>query len=110
MAFYAHHGCSQAEQELGQRIVVDLTLYADLSAAADSDDLTKTPDYQRAYQLVRQVVEGKSCRLLETLAGQIANLALSELSVRAVTVELSKAQPPLGGLVDFASIRLSRSR
>jgi hypothetical protein len=33
LVFYAKHGYHRAEKELGQKFVIDATLYADLSAA-----------------------------------------------------------------------------
>ena len=46
MVFYGYHGVSPAEQELGQRFVVDLEAHRDLRAAGLSDDPGLAHDIQ----------------------------------------------------------------
>ena len=68
MAFYAHHGVTAAERELGQILEVDVEISLDLHRAAVSDDLSQTIDYGEIYGLVEEgVVEGEFS-LLEALA------------------------------------------
>ena len=43
--FYAHHGVTPAEQEVGTWFGVDVELGFDLASAAASDDLAATVDY-----------------------------------------------------------------
>ena len=38
------------ERSLGQRFVVDATLYCDLSSAGRSDDINETVDYSKVYK------------------------------------------------------------
>lgn len=93
MIFYGYHGTLSAERELGQRFVVSLEIYLDLSPAGRSDDLTLTVDYSQAHHRARDIVEGEPVDLTETLAERIAGALLSDHdSVEAVRVKVSKPQ------------------
>ena len=82
MVFYGFHGIDPAEQELGQRFVVDLEVQRDLSDAGLSDDLRDTVNYSRMYGMVKEVMEGNSRKLLENLAETIARRILQDFDVR----------------------------
>src|SRR5438552_3684465 len=72
MAFFGRHGVFPAERELGARFTIDVELFGDLAPAAGSDRLELTIDYAKAYELVKKVVEGEPCHLLEAVAQRIA--------------------------------------
>jgi dihydroneopterin aldolase len=110
MVFYAYHGQTAAERETGRRFEVDLELRLDLSTPVLTDDLSDTVDYSRLYKVVKRIVEGDGRKLLETLAGAIANAVLSGFAVEEVTVRVRKAMPPLPGTVDFVEVELTRGR
>ena len=50
---YAHHGCLSQETVIGGRYRVDITFYAVLSIAANSDNLTQTIDYVEVNEMVK---------------------------------------------------------
>lgn len=107
--FYGYHGVNAAEKELGQRFVVDLTVWADLRRAGESDDLTHTINYSALYKTVRAVVEGDSCDLLEAVATRIARAVLADFPVAAARVTFTKPNPPLkGSSVGTASVTITR--
>ncbi len=109
MAFFGRHGVFPAERELGGHFTVDVELEADLSSAAASDRLQDTVDYARAYALVREVVEGEPCHLLETVAGRIAERLLGLEGVRAARVRVRK-RPPLPGEFRAFGVEVIRKR
>jgi dihydroneopterin aldolase len=91
MVFFSRHGTLAAEQELGQRFVVDVDLHCDLRAAGLSDDLTKTVDYSEVYRQAREIVEGRPVALTETVAERIAAAVLERHPlVQAVRVRVTK--------------------
>lgn len=98
MVFYGFHGTRPEEQALGQRFVVDLAVYRDLSAAARSDALGDTVDYARLHELVREIVEGPPCALLETVAERIAARVLEAFGGQ-VWVRVAKPHAPIRGAV-----------
>ena len=86
MTFFGRHGVLAAERDLGARFRVDVVIEADLAAAGRSDRLEDTVDYVRAYSVVREVVEGEPCQLLESVAERIAGRLMELERVRRATV------------------------
>ena len=92
-------------------IEVDLIVEADLSAASASDELDDTVDYGPLVSLTERTVEGGSFRLLEGLAGKLAEGVLaSSDQVVAVTVRVRKLAVPLDVSMDHAEVELRRER
>jgi dihydroneopterin aldolase len=111
MVFYGFHGVSPAEQDLGQRFVVDLEAQRDLRAAGLSDDLADTVSYSHLYRVVKQVVEGSSRKLLESLAEAIAQSVLDEFDVESVRVMVKKPEAPIkGSILSYAGVEVFRER
>jgi 7,8-dihydroneopterin aldolase/epimerase/oxygenase len=93
--FYGYHGVNPEEQKLGQRFRVDLTVWADLSRAAASDDLADTISYAEVYEAARAVMEGAPSRLLEHAAGRIGGALLRDARVERARVRILKLGPPI---------------
>jgi 7,8-dihydroneopterin aldolase/epimerase/oxygenase len=81
-----------------------------LQPAGVDDDLEKTVDYGRVYEVVRQIVESTSFRLLEALAEAISHEILSDFIVVEVGVRIRKPAVQLGGPVDYAAVEIWRRR
>ena len=110
LVFFGKHGCHAAEQELGQKFLVDIELECDLSAAGKSDSLEDTLDYVAIYNHAREVMEGESAKLLEHLAQRIADFALIDQRVSSAWVRLRKPHIALPGALDFIGIEITRTR
>ncbi len=109
--FYAYHGALEDEQSLGGKFEVDVDMECDFSAAADSDSLRKTVDYEKVYSFLQTTIHGRKYHLLEALAGTIARGLLRELfNVERVTVRIRKPHPPVKGVVDHVEVEYSLSR
>ncbi len=109
MAFFGRHGVFPAERELGARFTVDVELAGDLTAAGSSDRLEDTINYVRAYELVREVIEGEPCHLLEAVADRVARRLLTLERVERATVRVHK-RPPLEGEFRNFGVEVSRAR
>ena len=90
LSFYCVIGINDWERVTKQVIELDITLYADLSAAAESDDISDTVNYRTISRNVRDFVEGSSFGLVERLADGVARLCLEDDKVRRVDVSLRK--------------------
>ena len=111
LVFYGYHGVSPAEQELGQRFIVDLVAHLDLRAAGLSDDPEKTVNYSRMYRLIKDVVEGPSRKLLESVAEAIAQVVLDNFDVDAVKITVKKPEVPMkGSILEHAAVEIFRQR
>jgi len=90
LSVFGHHGARPYEKEAGQRLEVDLELVPTDARAEASDRLADAVDYDMLYRTVREVVEGKSFHLLETLAATVAETILERFAVRRVQVRIAK--------------------
>ena len=105
MSFYGHHGVREAERDQTQEFRVDIEVDADLAEAEQSDRPADTIDYTK----VRDVIEGPSRQLLESLAGAIAERVLSMPRVSAVSVRVAK-RPASMQPIDAAAVQIKRTR
>lgn len=110
LPFFAHHGVLLEERTNGQEFLVDVELEADLQEAGRRDDLVLTVDYRRAYDIVKDVMEGEPRNLIETLAETIAVRLLALDRVSAVMVRVRKPQVKLPGPVDWSGVEIHRRR
>ena len=113
MRFLGRHGVLPDEKVSEQPFEVDLVLHADLSAAAERDDLSATVDYGAMFELVGGIVEDRSFDLIEALAGAIATAVLDATDperVSAVEVRVRKPEAPIDGDFDTVEAALVRRR
>lgn len=110
LRFFARHGVLLEERTKGQEFLVDIELEADLQEAGRRDDLALTVDYRRAYDIVKDIMEGEPQNLIETLAEAIAGRLLALDRVSAVTVRVRKPQVKLPGPLDFSGVEIRRER
>jgi len=83
-------GVHPDERKAARDVVVQVTMEADLSEASRSDDLAHAVDYEAAQRRILKAVEGSSFRLIERLAGRVAEACLEDPRVTAVEVEVEK--------------------
>ena len=109
--FYAYHGAMADEQNLGGKFECDVEMFCDLSAAAESDSLKRTVDYEKVYSFVQSTVLEKNYHLLEALANAIAKGLIREFyNIEVVTVRVRKPHPPVKGVVDFVEVEVTQKR
>jgi len=102
--FY-HVGVPDAERAAPQRLLLIVEMETDFTRAAATDDLTATIDYYAVTQQLLKMGEGRSWRLIEKLANDIAEIVLQEFKAAAVTVEVKKFIIPEAR---YVSVRLAR--
>lgn len=111
LSFHAYHGVEREERKLGQRFEVDVELSGDFQKAALTDSLQESVDYSQVYALVKKVMEGGPCSLLETLAERLCRLILSGFPrVVQVTVRVRKPEVPLPGILDYVEVEWTGMR
>jgi 7,8-dihydroneopterin aldolase/epimerase/oxygenase len=92
---YGYVGYLPEERVLGQWFEVDLTLWVDLAAAGESDNIEDTLDYRQAIAIVKEQIANARFALIEKLVTAIADRILQLEKVRQVRVKLSKPAPPI---------------
>ncbi len=109
--FYAYHGVLTNEQASGGKFEVDVDMFGDFSAAAQSDRLKDAVDYERVYQSIKSLVVEKRFFLIESLGTQIAMKILETFAeVKRVMVRVRKHAPQVGGVVDFVEFETEKVR
>jgi len=108
LSLYTHHGVSAAEQEVGQRLVLDLRLDVGETDATVTDSIEDTVDYAEVCQLVALVAQQRSHKTLERLCSTIANRLLADYDLEGVWVKATKPEPPIPLSVDEVSVEVWR--
>ena len=83
-------GCSPEERNSRQEIIVNLEMQCDLRTAGRSDNLNDTVDYFAIKESIIQLAEESRFHLIESLAEQMADIALADDKVKKVVVTIDK--------------------
>ena len=90
---FAYHGVYERERIEGNPYIIDIYIQANVLAAATSDHLADTLDYQQVYKLVIDIME-QPVNLLEHLVSKIGQRLLAEFAlIKKVTVRVAKIKP-----------------
>jgi dihydroneopterin aldolase len=98
-------GVPETERAKPQRLLLTVEMDFDFSQAAKSDRITDTIDYFAVSQRLLKFGEGRSWKLIEKLAADIADLILAEFKPQSVTVEVKKFPIPQAR---YVSVKLTR--
>jgi dihydroneopterin aldolase len=100
-------GVPEEERAKPQRLLLTIDLEFDFSSAAVSDRIEKTIDYSVIAQDLLTYGEGRSWKLIEKLAANIADRILIQYRPQMVDVEVKKFSVPKAA---YVSVSLSRTR
>tara|TARA_B110000503_G_scaffold32668_1_gene53111 strand:+ start:1519 stop:1875 length:357 start_codon:yes stop_codon:yes gene_type:complete len=107
---YAFHGCLVEESKIGSDYLVNLSVKANLTQAANSDQLSDTVDYVLLQKIVATEMQKRS-KLLEHVAQRIIDAIFKEVDlVQTVKIRVAKVNPPIGGDVEDVSVVLKSCR
>jgi len=104
--FY-HVGVPDAERAQPQRLLLTVELEADIADAAKRDRIADTIDYFSVTRRLLQFGEGREWKLIEKVAGDIADTVLAEFNPQAVSVEVKKFIIPQ---TRYVSVTLTKVR
>ena len=108
LSAYGAHGVSDAEREVGRRIVLDISFTVPDSAAVETDDIADTVDYGAVAALAAEIVAERSCRTLERLCALIADEITDRHDVAGVLVRAAKPEPPIPEAIGEVAVTLRR--
>jgi 7,8-dihydroneopterin aldolase/epimerase/oxygenase len=106
LEFEANHGYTAAERRATRRFRVNLELRCSLQQAADTDRLGDTIDYRKVCETVLRIGTESTFKLLEALAGRMAQTIQEMYPGIGVIVELHKLAPPCPGVPRSCGVRL----
>ncbi|ESW35072.1 hypothetical protein PHAVU_001G204200 [Phaseolus vulgaris] len=111
LSFYGFHGARLEERSLGQKFVVDIDAWMDLTPAGKTDHLSDTVSYTEIYDIAKEVLEGSPQNLLESVAQKIAITTLTNhKEIFAVRVKVGKPHVAVRGPVDYLGVEIHRRR
>lgn len=108
LSLYTHHGVTAAEQEVGQRLVIDLRLDVGECDATLTDRIEDTVDYGAVCQAVALVAQQRSYKTLERLCSAIADRLVDEFGAERVWVKAAKPEPPIPLPVEEVAVEVWR--
>ena len=108
LSLYTHHGVTAAEQEVGQRLVLDLRMEVGEADATVTDMVEDTIDYAKVCERVALVAQQRSYKTLERLCSAIADRLLSDFGAEEVWVKATKPEPPIPLPVESVSVEVWR--
>jgi dihydroneopterin aldolase len=100
-------GVADEERAKPQRLLITVDMNHDFSSAIMSDRVEKTINYYEVAQNLLEFGEGRSWKLLEKLAANIADFILARFRPQDVSVEIKKFVIPQA---QYVSVSLVRSR
>jgi dihydroneopterin aldolase len=110
LSIYTHHGVTDAEQEVGQRLDFDLTFDVPDCDAVLTDRVEDTVDYSEVCDIVALAATEKSFRTLERLCQVVAGRLMERFDCESVRVRAAKPEPPVPYQVQEAGVEVTLER
>jgi dihydroneopterin aldolase len=106
LKIYAYHGVLPEEKILGTYYILNVEISADLSKAAESDDLKDTINYAEINDILHSEMAIPS-QLLEHVIGRIIKKMKNTFQeITFIKVKLTKTSPPINGEMDGVSAEI----
>jgi 7,8-dihydroneopterin aldolase/epimerase/oxygenase len=107
LEIFAHVGVPDEERSVAQRLSFHLTFWPMRPFSEFNDEIGKAVDYANVCAEVKQFVEARRDKLIETLANALALHLLETFEIRKIAVELRKYVLPE---TEFVSVTVTRER
>jgi dihydroneopterin aldolase len=101
---------TQKEREMGQRLEADIEIAYTRESSRRPDSIDAFVDYEELSRLVRGQIAMARCRLLETLAEEVALALLAEFDPPRVRVRLRKMHVPVADFSGWPEVEVERAR
>src|SRR3954447_3246838 len=110
LSIYTHHGVSEAEQEVGQRLEFDLSFDVPDCDAILTDRLEDTIDYGQVCDIVALAATERSYKTLERLAQVVGERLMERYGCESVRVRAAKPEPPLPLAMQEIAVEVTQER
>src|SRR3954468_3845217 len=95
LSLYTHHGVTEAEREIGQRLEFDISFDVPDCDAVLTDRIEDTVDYSEVCDIVALAATERSYKTLERLSQVVGERLMERFGCEAVQVRSAKPEPPL---------------
>jgi ribonuclease HI len=106
---YGYIGYLPEENILGQWFEVDATLWVDFEQSTHSDDIEDTVNYISCIRKIENLIQTEKFKLIERLAGAIADSILEDPKISQVELRVIK-HPPIPNFQGSVAVEIVRSR
>ncbi len=106
LSLYTQHGVSDAERELGQRLVFDLSFELESCDATVTDRVEDTVDYAEVCEQVALAAQERQYKTLERLCAAVADRLIDRFDAESVRVKAAKPEPPIPLPVEEVSVEV----
>jgi len=110
LSIYTHHGVTEAEREVGQRLLLDVSFDVPSCDAVLTDRLEDTIDYSEACDIIALAATERSYKTLERLAQVIAERLAERFGCESVRVRAAKPEPPLPLALEEIAVEVAHER
>jgi dihydroneopterin aldolase len=110
LSIFTHHGLSDAEQEIGQRLEFDLSFDVPDCDAVLTDRVEDTIDYAEVADIVALAATDRSYRTLERLAQVVGERLMERFKCESVRVRAAKPEPPLPLAIQEVAVEVTQER
>ncbi len=110
ISIYTHHGVTDAEQEVGQRLEFDLSFDVPDCDAVLTDRIEDTIDYSEVCDIVVLAATERSYRTLERLAQVVGQRLIERYGCDSVRVRAAKPEPPLPLSIQEVGVEVTQER
>ncbi len=106
LSLYTRHGVSEAERELGQRLLFDIAFELDDCDATVTDRVEDTVNYAEVCEQVALAAQERSYKTLERLCSAVADRLIDRFGAESVRVKATKPEPPIPLPVEEVSVEV----
>ncbi len=108
---FANHGVYDEEKKMGQRFMISLKLYTDITTAAKTDDITKSINYGEVCEFVTEFTKTHRAKLIERAGEELTYALLKKYpTLSGVEVQFKKPWAPIGLPVDNVLVNVTREK
>jgi 7,8-dihydroneopterin aldolase/epimerase/oxygenase len=108
LSLFTHVGVTEAERQVGQRLLLDLRIDVGTVDATVTDRIEDTVNYSEVCQMANLVAQQRSYKTLERLCAAIADRVIEQFDANAVWVKAAKPEPPMALPVSEVSVEVWR--
>ena len=110
LSLYTHHGVTDAEREIGQRLEFDISFDVPDCDAVLTDRLEDTVDYAEVCDIVALAATERSYRTLERLCKVVGERLIERFGCEQVRVRAAKPEPPLPLAMQEVAVEVTHDR
>jgi 7,8-dihydroneopterin aldolase/epimerase/oxygenase len=110
LSIYTHHGVTEAEREVGQRLEFDVSFDVPDCDAVLTDRLEDTVDYAEVCDIVALAATERNYKTLERLCQVVGERLMERFRCEHVRVRAAKPEPPLPLAMQEVAVEVTHER